>query len=269
MNATATRSLFAPALLALLLCAAPARADAVADLTALVKTASTNSNPVMAFMRGLARMGNFELKTADVRRALAAANLPPGGILQQVLGPTTNLKKSGDRIEIERSQATRVTMPNGAGVELGRRIKARFRVHNEHDASIDDISGIKVAEAANGTYYDLWDVKFTRENGKPVAKITAGALIFSKTLTVDLSDIKPVTPPPSNTDPVTSNTPQPPVNSTPGLVALGQGSHTVVAGDTLYNIAKRHNITVAALKAANNLTSDTVSLGATLRIPPA
>lgn len=270
----ATRSLFAPAFLALLLCAAPAKADAVSDLTALVKSAATNSNPTMAFMRGLASMGNFDLKTADVRRALAAANLPPGGILDKVLGPTTRLKKDGDRIEIERSQDTEIQMPNGAGVRLGKRIKARFRVQGEHDATIDNVSGIKVSPAPtpedqNPSFYDLWDVKFTREGGKPVAKITAGALIFSKTVTVDLSPLKPTTPP-ANTDPVTTNTPPPVVvNPTPGLVALGQpGSHTVVAGDTLYNIAKRNGISVAALKEANGLTSDSVSLGAVLKIPP-
>jgi LysM repeat protein len=272
---TATRALFAPAFLALLLCAAPAKADPVSDLTALVKSAATNANPTMAFMRGLAGMGNFELKAADIRRALSAANLPPGGILQKVLGPTTNLKKSGDRIVIDRSEVTRVVMDTGAAVELGRRIQARFRVHNQHEATIDDVSGIKVAESASGDFYSLWDVKFTRENGKPVAKITAGTFIFSKTVTVDLTPKPTPTPAAPAPAPVVAETPAdgngngtPVASETPGLVSLGQGSHTVVAGDTLYNIATRNGVTVDALKAANGLTSNSISLGMTLRIPP-
>lgn len=278
---TVTRALIAPTLLALLLCAAPARAqDPVASLTALVKDAAGNANPTMAFMRGLAAMPNFELKTADIRRALAAANLPPGGILQKVLGPTTRLSKSGDRIAIDRAETTRVAMDTGAGVELGRSIRARFKVLSASDAVIDDIDGIKVAESANGSYYGLKDVKFTRENGKPVAKITAGAFIFSKTVTVDLTPKKPaVAPtPPAPTPTVTADsTPATPTTPpvTPGLVALGQPGtstsateHTVAAGDTLYNIAKRHGVTVAALKAANDLTDDSISLGATLKLPP-
>lgn len=269
----APRALFAPALLALLLCAAPAKADPVSDLTALVKSAATNANPTMAFMRGLASMGNFELKSADIRRALAAANLPPGGILQKVLGPTTNLKKSGDRIVIDRSEVTRVVMDTGAAVELGRRIQARFRVHNEHEATIDDVSGIKVAESANGDFYNLWNVKFARENGKPVAKITAGTFIFSKTVTVDLTPKPTSTPTPAPAPAPVAEAPAggngtPVTNDTPGLVALGQGSHTVVSGDTLYNIATRHGVTVDALKAANNMTNNNLSVGMTLRIPP-
>jgi LysM repeat protein len=266
---TATRALFAPALLALLLCAAPAKADAVADLTALVKNASTNANPTMAFMNGLAAMPNFQLKTADIRRALAAANLPPGGILDKILSPCTRLTKNGERVEIDRTERTRVALDTGAGVELGEEIRARFRVLGPHDAAIDGIDGIKVAEEAGGSYYGLKDVRFTREDGKPVAKITAGAWGIYKTKTVDMTPKKPVTPTPTNTGPVASNTTPPaPVNPTPGLVALGQSSHTVATGDTLYNIAKRHGVSVAALKEANNLTSDSVSLGTTLRIPP-
>lgn len=43
--------------------------------------------------------------------------------------------------------------------------------------------------------------------------------------------------------------------------------HTVVAGDTLFNIAQRYGVTVAALKAANGLVSDRIYIGGRLRIP--
>ena len=44
-------------------------------------------------------------------------------------------------------------------------------------------------------------------------------------------------------------------------------SHYVVKGDTLYNIAKRNNISVAALKSANGLSNNNIGLGQTLSIP--
>ncbi|MCX7915374.1 MAG: LysM peptidoglycan-binding domain-containing protein, partial [Verrucomicrobiae bacterium] len=39
------------------------------------------------------------------------------------------------------------------------------------------------------------------------------------------------------------------------------------SGDTLWKLARQHNVTVAALKKANNLTSDTLKVGQKLMIP--
>lgn len=44
-------------------------------------------------------------------------------------------------------------------------------------------------------------------------------------------------------------------------------THTVVAGDTLYSLAKKYHTTVDALKKENQLTSDILSLGQRLTIP--
>ncbi len=41
----------------------------------------------------------------------------------------------------------------------------------------------------------------------------------------------------------------------------------VKAGDTLVRIAKEHQTTVAAIKAANGLTSDRIAVGRSLKIP--
>ncbi len=61
----------------------------------------------------------------------------------------------------------------------------------------------------------------------------------------------PATPPPATEAPVTA----------PG------GVYVVQAGDNLFRIALRHNVTVAALKAANGLYADTVYVGQRLTIP--
>jgi peptidoglycan endopeptidase LytF len=44
-------------------------------------------------------------------------------------------------------------------------------------------------------------------------------------------------------------------------------TYTVAAGDTLFSIARRFNVTVAELRQANQLTSDNLRIGQVLRIP--
>lgn len=44
-------------------------------------------------------------------------------------------------------------------------------------------------------------------------------------------------------------------------------NYTVVSGDNLYSIARRYNTTVDEIKTLNNLTSNTLSVGQTLKIP--
>lgn len=166
----------------------PAHADAVDDLTKLVRQAASTQNPVMAVMRGLASMGDFDLNQSQIKRALSKANLPAGGMLDKVLGPTKRLTKRGSKVVIERTQATTVRLDTGHAIQLGKRVSAEFRVSGQHDALIDKVEGIKVGESAS-SLYDLWKIKFTRQNGRPVAMITAGAFVFSKTVTVDLSGL--------------------------------------------------------------------------------
>lgn len=49
----------------------------------------------------------------------------------------------------------------------------------------------------------------------------------------------------------------------------GAGGYTVASGDSLYAIARRHGVTVDALKTANNLDSGTIRVGQKLVIPAA
>ena len=68
---------------------------------------------------------------------------------------------------------------------------------------------------------------------------------------------------PSPQPPVVNNTPtEPTVPTTP----VPEGYHQVVKGDTLYNIAKRYNLTVTRLKQLNDLTGDSIQIGQRLKI---
>ncbi len=53
----------------------------------------------------------------------------------------------------------------------------------------------------------------------------------------------------------------------PAKLPAGGTVHVVVKGDTLGGIARKYGTTVAAVKQANSMTSDTVVLGKKLQIP--
>jgi LysM repeat protein len=57
---------------------------------------------------------------------------------------------------------------------------------------------------------------------------------------------------------IISSSPVPPVGST---------TYTVVSGDTLYSVARRHGTTVDAIKAVNNISGNFIYIGQHLRIP--
>ncbi|KPN72950.1 peptidoglycan DD-metalloendopeptidase family protein [Neisseria sp. 74A18] len=52
-------------------------------------------------------------------------------------------------------------------------------------------------------------------------------------------------------------------------VDINAATHTVVRGDTVYNISKRYQITQDNLRAWNNLADNTISVGQVLRVKPA
>ena len=78
---------------------------------------------------------------------------------------------------------------------------------------------------------------------------------------VDPEDKEPFIPLPDFEEDDEEDTVEPPVPQPPADVY-----HTVVKGDTLYNISRRYNTTVDALKRLNNLNSNIINLGQRLRV---
>ena len=58
-----------------------------------------------------------------------------------------------------------------------------------------------------------------------------------------------------------------PYSSNTAAASSSGSSHTVAGGENLYRISLKHNTSVAAIKSANGLSSDTIHPGQTLRIP--
>lgn len=68
--------------------------------------------------------------------------------------------------------------------------------------------------------------------------------------------------------PIAKNPGTPEPKSTPTTVSsTASTSYKVKAGDTLSKIARNHGTTVTAIKTANKLSSDTLSIGQSLKIP--
>jgi len=80
---------------------------------------------------------------------------------------------------------------------------------------------------------------------------------------------KPTRPKPQTTPPTeeTRPSPPPPVKPEPSPSPTTTAKvHIVKAGDTLYNIARKYNLTVEVLKQLNGLTSNIIQIGQRLKV---
>jgi LysM repeat protein len=109
--------------------------------------------------------------------------------------------------------------------------------------------------------------KSRADSGRTVATATP-AVLATATATRPGGSPTPARTPSTATgspSPAASASPVTTASATPG----GERSHTVAAGDTLSAIATKFGTTVDEIKSLNGLTSDTLQIGAVLRIPPA
>jgi len=69
--------------------------------------------------------------------------------------------------------------------------------------------------------------------------------------------------------PADASSPSTTASATAVTADAGAGSYTVKTGDSLWKIARQQNVSVAAIKQANNLTSDSLKVGQKLHVPTA
>ncbi len=109
----------------------------------------------------------------------------------------------------------------------------------------------------------------------PVVAGTSGAA--TTTTTADQSNPYGATPYDPNAAGAAPAPYTPPVSSAPSgtyipsnaPVDINAATHTVIRGDTVYNISKRYNITQDNLRAWNNLADNSIGIGQVLRVKPA
>lgn len=134
-----------------------------------------------------------------------------------------------------------------AGVVKAQHFKQGDLSTAEYQALLEEADRIRAYQVTNENYTG---VSYGAVQSAPAAT----------TYEIELFDVEPApladTIVYAETTPITSFSA--PVNST---------GHTVIKGDTLYNISKRYAVTVDALQTANNLDGNNIGLGQVLNIP--
>jgi len=108
--------------------------------------------------------------------------------------------------------------------------------------------------------------------GVPQAGGESGTYTPSGTTAAPYQPLPGVNPPPSPQPPLSPSVPSLTPSSAgapsaPGTPSVGGTPYKIVAGDSLWALAKKHNVTVEALQAANGMTDSNIRIGQTITIP--
>ena len=132
-----------------------------------------------------------------------------------------------------------------------------------YQALLDEADRVRAYQSTDNSYtgisYDAASSTQVYTSPSPAYQIELFEPSISESYTLDATSYISTSPTVSYT---TSST-------VPTTQSLGTTSshHTVLKGDTLYNISKRYDVSVDALRSANGLTDNTIGLGQSLSIP--
>jgi cell division septation protein DedD len=160
-----------------------------------------------------------------------------------------------------------------ASAELGRFIKTPDKVYYLiQKGQRRQIASAAKYEALRGDLLPAVSVDYYFARKQALGK-AAPAVLVEPTATPSANPTATATPTPKPSTsatptkaPTATPTPTKSPTPTPSQTVVVK-SYTVVSGDTLSKIAAKFGVTVTALKAANNLTSDIIKLGQKLLIP--
>jgi len=127
----------------------------------------------------------------------------------------------------------------------------------------------------NDPEYKAWKQQQNSQTGdNPYGVPQAGgeAGTYTPSGTAPYQPLPGVNPAPSQQPPLASNSQSAPQSGfgAPGAPAIPAGRttpHKVVAGDSLWALAKKYNTTIEAIQSANSMTDTTIRTGQTLNMP--
>jgi hypothetical protein len=174
--------------LLLLVALAPASLAGAPDaIVTLVKNGVASPNPIPAVFQGLAALPDTDLDGATVADALEQGGVPPGSVLATLLGGITELKKTGNTIEIKRPSA--VTLPVVVGgktqgyMGLDKDVTAKIKAKGSN-VTVDDMDGASVGSSAD-SLYDMSSLVYA-DGPSPTLTIEASLLFLSKSVVIPL-----------------------------------------------------------------------------------
>lgn len=134
-------------------------------------------------------------------------------------------------------------------------VKTYYTQNNDGKVYGENRSNVVVSQPTT-TYYNS-----SNTNSTYSVNSNEGYTVFDEPVITESTPVTTYT-----TTPVTTNNSYVTTYETTSQPASQTVTHTVVKGDTLYNISKRHNTTVEQIKQLNNLDNNTIKLGQRLNV---
>jgi hypothetical protein len=163
------------------------------DLVRAITAARADSqNPIGTFLTAFAALPDTDLTGDQFRRALRDAGVPSEPTGDKVLGHIVRFQKTHEKITITNDQkaATEIVVDGDSKgvVTLDRVVTLNVKKQGD-TVTVDGFNGLQLSKKVDSFKVSLKRLVITKENGKNVAKVTAGlAWPLQKTVTIDLSD---------------------------------------------------------------------------------
>ncbi|MEJ6951093.1 S8 family peptidase [Natronospora cellulosivora (SeqCode)] len=145
-----------------------------------------------------------------------------------------------------------------------------YRIAQEHGSTVDSIMALNGLESYTIHPGQTLRIAVPREDNQEIYTVVAGDSLYriSRQFNVSIDSIKKANALSSDTIFVGQRLVIPVDAENEEEIEDGNNfEYTVVAGDSLYRISQRYNVSIESIRKANNLSSDMIFVGQTLIIP--